>query len=332
MEVEEIVNLLRPNEIAFLGYVDGTFKNQDLPEYWKYYYGINFKTIFDKFINFNLLECKKDLIYTIKKKYTISDLKSILSSNGLPTTGKKDILIDRIISNLGEQALIQNLNTTFVYKLTDLGKAVVKKYELFIINRKENLNLDEKRLKKIYIKYPKENDSNVLLIKILKEEIDYYIKKNKWNMVSVRVGQLAQTYFKIDDYNNAITYFIAKLRLHLSCFGDDNYLSEIKNISIFPQELTELNSLINITNISKNDLFNYINNEPITPQLPFNYFDNKETFKIICDLLDGKEFIYKNYHYKKPISNSTLYTYYNFSDDDDNDNIFKTIFNKIFKK
>ncbi len=334
MEPENIIVCFRPHEIAFLEYIDGTFKNQKLPEYWKFSYGINFNTIFNKFLKYNLLECKKDLRYTINKKYTIPDLKSILAKYELPTTGKKDILINRIIDNIGENILTKNLNTTEVYKLTQLGKDVINKYSLFITNRKENLNIDEKRLKGIYEKYPNENDSNVLLIKLLNEDIAYYINKNKWNLVSVRVGQLAHTYFKIDDYENALIYYISKLRLHLSCLGDNNYLNRIKNISIYPQELTELNSLINITNISKDTLLSYINKEPITPKLPFNYFDNKETFKIICDLLDGKDFNYKKYSYNKPRTNSPLYTYYDFSYEDDektSNNILKRIFNKLFK-
>lgn len=64
---------------------------------------------------------KKDGLNSLK----VAELKHILSNSGLPTTGKKDELIERIKSNVDEEDIIIP-DFSPKYKLTELGKQELK--------------------------------------------------------------------------------------------------------------------------------------------------------------------------------------------------------------
>lgn len=321
MENSNIFNFFKPNEIAFLNYVDGLPKDNVFPEYWKISYGINFKTIFDKFLNHKLLTYEYDPKTSLMRKY-IPELKEFLKEYNLPVNGKKEILVDRIINNIDSEILQKKLNNQQLYKITQKGLDIINKFYLFIINIKGNYNFTDFQMLNIYKQFPDENNTNKLLIYLLNEDIARYKDNLKWGNLQTRTIELAKLYFKLDEFSNALKYYIYNFKLILYNMQNDNYLSDVSNIYISVDYLKELKSIINITNIDRNALLEHIKNDNLTINIPFKYFDDNEILKILCDLLEDKEFNVKNYSINIPNRNSKTYKYYGYYDNEKN--IFST--------
>lgn len=114
---------LYPAEVLLLYYVSlNTYPNpkNGYPGFWWFEYGIRYVEQYlsileeDNFI-------KYDLYKNQLSKYTIPQLKKILLSKQLPTTGKKDDLILRIKDNLTEDDL-KELALPLKYTLTEKGQ------------------------------------------------------------------------------------------------------------------------------------------------------------------------------------------------------------------
>lgn len=112
------------SELKFLAYSAG--HDTDIHSFSKhffYQYNLNYKKTIKKLLDANLL-----IIGTAEDSlniYTVKELKDYLKQQDISTTGKKDILIEKIISQTTEYA---DFFTKRTYSLTSEGKLMVDDY------------------------------------------------------------------------------------------------------------------------------------------------------------------------------------------------------------
>lgn len=337
---------IKPNEICFLNYINGLNHSDNLPDYWKYNYGINPNIVVPKLIQLGLLEFKIDIEKNISL-LTVPQLKGLLRSNDLPVIGNKPDLITRILGNID----LSYLESKFPEKrfvLTKNGKDLIDKHYLLIVNQKENYNFDNNDILEIYKKFPNMDNKN-RLIELFNYAIQKDILKKEYSDLELRVFQFYNFYLKIDLFDEALFYYIIEYKLKLFNFRTIDskvYLDDATYINFDNTFIAKFKNIISLTNASNIDLKNIIDTEKITSDLPFKYFSNEECFKILIDLLNNKPFNISNYKISKPSKNSPDYIYYGFSDNElfnnaqtikinikeKSNNIINNFFNKLFKK
>lgn len=114
-------------EIILLNWLNGKNLTPTFPIYFTSY-GINPMISFQKIKNMNLIKISSSFegLFALKNK----DLQSILRNHNLKVSGNKVELIERITNNIDKSQL--NYKIPQVYVLTDLGKTIIKKYNIFI--------------------------------------------------------------------------------------------------------------------------------------------------------------------------------------------------------
>lgn len=122
--------------VVLLWWCDGKSIEAYIPRYFLYDYSINanieFIKLFDK--GFLRWSTPKEHLESLK----VIELKNILEKYGLPVSGRKKIeLIDRIKANLTDEDLATNINGK-VYKVTELGNSILRKYSNIIWGHKNN--------------------------------------------------------------------------------------------------------------------------------------------------------------------------------------------------
>ena len=115
--------------------------------YWTYEYNINYSYLISKFFNMDYLKISnyiEDLT-----KLTVSELKEILKSNNIKSTGKKAELIERIEKEISCKDLSNFFNSSNkYYALTDKGKELLKDVRKSVT---KNTDLEDQCLELIYI-------------------------------------------------------------------------------------------------------------------------------------------------------------------------------------
>ncbi len=112
------------NEIAFLQYSAGHSTDiNTFSKHFSYKYDLDYKKTLQKLLNARLLR-----ISTAEEAlniYTVNELKTYLKQKELSTTGKKDVLIERIITQTTDYS---DFFTNRTYSLTDTGKLLIDDY------------------------------------------------------------------------------------------------------------------------------------------------------------------------------------------------------------
>ncbi len=116
---------LTSTELYFLKYLDGVNVNDpNIAGYWTHEYNINYADVLKQYLGQGLLVVsdEKDL-----HNFKVAELKQILSEKGLPKTGRKEELINRIHDNFTPDELTKYIKSNEqYYKLTAKGKEMVK--------------------------------------------------------------------------------------------------------------------------------------------------------------------------------------------------------------
>ncbi|EGT4721667.1 SAP domain protein [Clostridioides difficile 824] len=135
-------------EKSFLKYIIGeNIYEPYIATYWTYEYNINYSYLISKFFNMDYLKISnyiEDLT-----KLTVSELKEILKSNNIKSTGKKAELIERIEKEISRKDLSNFFNSSNkYYALTDKGKELLKDVRKSVT---KNTDLEDQCLELIYI-------------------------------------------------------------------------------------------------------------------------------------------------------------------------------------
>lgn len=136
-------------DLAFLKYINGqSISNFEPAQYWFYEYGFVYKDEIYKLISGGFLKLSK---FGLLEKQTVSNIKEILRSKGLPVTGKKAELINRVEQNFSAAELENYFPIgKGYYKLTPKGKQTIVGLKKSIT---KNLELEDECLSLILSEY-----------------------------------------------------------------------------------------------------------------------------------------------------------------------------------
>lgn len=149
--------------------------NDDYARYFNYRYGVNDPIRYHKRVIADgyLVEAAPEIALG---KLKVEQLKSILSNAGLSDKGKKDILVSRIIDNIG----VESLNLDRYYIPSEKGMEHLRKYEYSFRLFSYNISFEEfDERKKMYPNSAKPND---IMWQILNTRFNDYNIRGSYSM------------------------------------------------------------------------------------------------------------------------------------------------------
>lgn len=110
-------------EILFLWYLDGTDASADgIAGYWTHDYHIDYGSVSKKLFSYGYLTFANTEVKLSNQK--VPELKKLLADNGLPVSGRKDALVQRILENILQEKIDQVLSGEY-FALTPAGADLV---------------------------------------------------------------------------------------------------------------------------------------------------------------------------------------------------------------
>lgn len=234
-------------------------------------------------------------------RYKVPELKQILTEKGMKISGKKNELIDRLISAMSEQEITSQLNSDNRYFLSPKG--IERYYDNIDLaemhkNYKYNINLEE------YFKYREVNGKirgfNETAYLILKEKIrnDLLEKSNFQKINSCYFLSFSELCEKLEKNDDAIHSMLIKLYIDTNLivgYRFDKFLIEFNGIDNMCDRLDvcmifNLHTIQRIVNLSKFYSPNMVDDIYDNIKLQYIIFD-KENFKMaINDMLQSAYF------------------------------------------
>lgn len=302
------------NEIIFLDYIskNGTVNNIN---HWKYEFGIDTEFTIKKLLNNNYIKELLDLKSNLSK-LKIPELKDILKDNNLKTQGNKENLINRIIENI-DNAILEQTYSNKTLIATEKGLKIIHDNYVYIINKNMNYGFSEFEIKEAYNTFPKYLKPNDIVWHLLDNRKNKELVSKNWGLYRNNLYNMGYILFHEDKYLDALKFYIAVFIIDLSGMENNNTLMEISYLTLAPQLLKNLKNLVSLANPSQDTLFSLFKNNKLV-YLPFEYYTRETCYTIFKDCcLAEKDFLYNNYNFNIPTTNSQLYTYYNISLDTD---------------
>lgn len=147
----------------------------------------------------------------------VPQLKDILQSKGLSTSGKKAALTERILQNFSTEEL-KSFSIPLYYILTESGKSVVDKYlnsvEYFFKLHSYQLGTSVEEALAIKAKRPQASNPEIAKINILGKQQKYAAEGN-WGMYAVTVNELNLVYgmlgYKEEEFESYLQIFYMTL-------------------------------------------------------------------------------------------------------------------------
>ena len=276
--------------VNFLNWANGKTvpkSNDEYPRKMSYHYGISQPLKkHTQMISGGFLEEGKTT--DSLKRLKVDELKEILSQHTLPVTGKKDILIQRIVENIPSS----KLDIDPVYILSPKGREYVEKYAYYT-------NLDS---------HLTNGDISISEFDTLKKEHPY---SSNNDIIWQNLNQKDLTYFRNQDYgllrNNELSryrilkeenrmqdatyHLLVVFYYDLSGMNNDGIISNYDDLLIAPGLIPLLRE---VKNFVTPDVIHKIYQKVY---VPFHYFDIDIFTEIIYKLLNNDVDL-KNYRHK----------------------------------
>lgn len=288
-KIDESLNFtnIKDVEIEFLKKLNGYLVDNDYPKYWNDYIH-DTKKFTKRLIKSNLLRTStpRDSIKYLKVK----ELKDLLGKKSLDAKGKKDELIERVLTNYNDNELKDIIEWDKRYILTKEGNEIVESYTSDKDKLYKNLSIEVFNL-------VKELKINEAYIKIAQFEQNQVFKRGigiDWS----KEAQIGMNKNNIKFYERIIKSETENIDLVIASIsgillGENSkkiakiYSNHLSNISNIEDEINYNQSLIN----SKLDIKNYKEMSVDKYQI-LGTLDKNTCEK--CGNLDGKVFRYKD--------------------------------------
>lgn len=297
-----ITNNISIVDLFTINYLNLKNTNKILPLYYK---SNDDKTTIKKYISLGYIEEKYSLKNNLNKA-TLPELKHILKNNNLTISGNKETLISRILGNIDVDSLSSKfpLNSYF---LTEKGSNLIKTYHSLIFLNDVYKNYLDNDLYNIIIKKIN-NSPNLNYTDILFRSFDEYGRKYNINVSFYKYSQILHlTYILLKstkEYDKALIYLIAYLRLNISGVENLHCMNDIDYIYIYPDK--EFRILYTLYPFTDDELLSAINYSDSHIQgVPFNFFNKSEVHVIIKDILNNN--VKKPNEYKYNRLNKSYY-------------------------
>lgn len=182
------------------------------PSYFEYDYKINPQKHQIMLIGLGLLSYQKS--HSSLQKLKVSQLKDILQKHNLAVSGKKDVLIHRIMENFDE--LDKDIPESLC--LTEAGQKVIDENELLIRAHKDRF-MDVAKFSTM-LHYNPNATYEQLKEAIHREEISTHLKEMNFGLVRNAHHALAEMYETMELYEKALRHYLEVILLDCSGLGN----------------------------------------------------------------------------------------------------------------
>lgn len=261
----------------------------DYPRYIEFELGINDPIQLHKYLVNNEYLCKPT-IKLLLDNLKVSELKEILESNALQKTGKKSVLIERILNNVPQNILdaIENSYNGFV--TSEKGENFISLNHHYIdihIHSNWMISVDEYESVRKSLKFSA--SFNDVAWGIFNKRNLSYISQRHWGLVRNNRLNMYELLESENKHKEAFFKLIEVLYYDLSGLSNNDIIDEFNTLILAPGIVKYILKLKNYYDDSLIDMC-YSQNP-----VPFRYFE-KENFKIILnDILSSKDIDLKSY-------------------------------------
>lgn len=236
-EVTIIDEELSPEEILMLGTKEGSKADDDYyAGFWNYQYNINPKEVFRSLVRRGYFEETKSLENTLNSK-TVDELKEILRKNDLKLSGKKSVLIDRILNEMYQKDLA-NIKLKSVYKLSLKGQELLNKNEHIIyFHRNAEYNISIYQAHDFKMKNTHYSPTYIAS-HLLKQQSHEYLSNGAWGLYRNARLNLARVALTENNFETALEFLYEVCYLDLSGLSNNFNLEfiDIYEEYFFPYE------------------------------------------------------------------------------------------------
>lgn len=256
---------LLPIDILMLEYInEGIFKGYKFPQFWRYTYNVDPKTVLNKLMNLGLIY-ETINIETNLNSVTIPVLKDFLREKELKVSGNKPDLIERIINKVAKEEIEKEFND-ISYKLSDEALRIIEENSHIIYAHDSNINNYSINLaNELHKKFPDLSPFE-LAWNYVTSAYEIALKKSEWGLVSTILGEMASLMKSEGEIKEAFKY---------------NILLQYLEFSGLPRNITPERI--------KMDIQYDFNNEYILPAVNEYHMNNLLDYKYNLNLSD-KEF------------------------------------------
>jgi len=214
---------IKPVDVIFLERADGHKVGDEFPNYFKYQYGANPSSLLEKALANNYL-IKSDSILNNIEKIKTSKLKEVLKKHNLKVSGKKQELIERLITNVSEEELKTAFPDSY-YILNDKGKSIVQENEHIIYYHKSQYLRNEISLDKYHNLLKDKTDDGVkydIALELLKNNAMQNRDNGDWGLYRNSLLSKARVYEDKQDNQSALELYLTICHIDLSGLSNGN--------------------------------------------------------------------------------------------------------------
>jgi len=214
-------------ELMFMRSINGKSANlSGLPQKWKYRYNLDVNATAKKLLRLGYIEYAP-IEYVITKR-TLPDLKALLESKGLPTKGKKEQVIDRVLSDFTPVELSKALPEQY-YRTTALGNSFLEEAEFIDFFASSNYEISLEEAKSERSKRPEFSEYDIALV-ILSRRANKAISTGRYSHYRAVALSLADINQRLGDTFGALTTYFDICAIDLSGLKYDGTVSEDNSI------------------------------------------------------------------------------------------------------
>jgi len=221
---EEKYNMnIKPIDVIFLERADGHKVGDEFPRYFEYQYGVNPSSLLKKALTNNFL-IKSDSMVNNMEKTKNSKLQGVLKKNNLKVSGKKEELIERLITNVSEEELKTAFPDSY-YILNDKGKNIIQKNEHIIYYHKSQHLRNEISLDKYHDLLKDKTDESAkydIALELLKNKAMQNRDNGDWGLYRNSLLSKAKVYEDKQDIQSALELYLKICHIDLSGLSNGN--------------------------------------------------------------------------------------------------------------
>jgi len=242
---------LLPKEILFLSYLDSKkAEPAGIAGYWTYRYELSFQVVLDKLFKHGYLKFA-DKEKTVRSQ-KLQDLKILLSEHSLPTSGKKDNLVNTILSNVPENSIFERFPDRY-FEVTPFGQILISQNEhILYVHKNGKLEISIDRIDALKKQYPNLNKYELCHMELLKRQKET-IQARNYGLYRNALYQESLIRKDSGDKKAEIELLLEVCYLDLSGCGNNNTF-EPKLAFLAPGIITALKSCMNELNMKISDI------------------------------------------------------------------------------
>lgn len=200
---------LEPKEILFLWYICNrkiSTEKFNVASYWTHKYNLHYQQVLEK-----LFSCGYLTFCTLRDSvalYTLPDIKGFLKDKGLPVTGNKQVLIDRIC----EQCTDEEISSVFsdkAFKATSAGEQIIAENEhiIYFHQHSNTFNVSIEQVDKAHKENP-QLDKYELALKIFTEQGAEHLKAKNYGLYGITLHCKSIVYHDIQNEAEALSHLL----------------------------------------------------------------------------------------------------------------------------